>query len=220
MNGNINERTDTMFTRRSFVLEPIKTYYFKAETNRSTGVTTEQPIRRILQRYNLTDISKMTAMTFNVDTLGPGEEIKALKVEAKTPRIGYPLGLEPFLNNGIRLEDLSRSQDTVINGKKCILLKTTKEIKLSTPGQEDSVVSLMIAVDPSLKDYSFPFISEKIPNSVGGGAVTLIKSTLKSGLVYYMSFTYRKSTPAEKQVFNKYEALYLSNSAMLDELKK
>ncbi|TCC98273.1 hypothetical protein [Pedobacter psychroterrae] len=65
--GGVEDRGDSMLVRNNLVLEPIKIFYQEGETNLTTGVTKNEPLRKKLQWYYITDVSKMAGMSFDVD---------------------------------------------------------------------------------------------------------------------------------------------------------
>ena len=87
-------------------------------------------------------------------------------------------------------------------------------------GTNEKILQVRITIDPSLKSYDFPFISEKIVRQFGGGAIVYISYNTESGYNTAMRYTYSPFTPAETSLFNHYQAIYNSNLALLDKFNR
>ncbi len=162
----------------------------------------------------------MIGMSFDIE-----EKIPAKSVEAYRLPGGHKLGIgftdEPYVNNGFSITDYSKDKDTVINGAKCFLIKSNKIVPSVVNGKVvDKILLFRLAINPALKSYNFSFISNKIIEHFGGGAIVYVDGVNESGPRINVHYTYADFTPVEQKLFDHYKALYDSNITLLDKFKK
>ena len=220
LNREVVNKTDTFFVRSGFVLEPIKVNYAAAETDLGTGVSRTTAAEKRLQSYNLIDYQEMIGMSFDTDTKPTAKTIETYRVADASKR-GIRFINEPYLINGLNVSDLIKDKDTIVNGAKCLLLKNNKVITSQVKGSRgDKILQVKILINPALKSYSYPFISEKIVEEFGGGAILGVAFLTGSGLKTIVRYTYSPFSSAETGLFNKYQDLYHQHIALLDKLKQ
>ena len=212
-------QADTLFVRNSLILEPIKTESTTALTNTTSGNTKTISTRKILQWYYITDISKMIGMSFNVQKQSMRKNIKTFTSNSKD--LGYGMSVEPFLfKDGYNISDYSKVGDTIFNGQKCIVIQANRKIPVINNSIKDDLLFTRIFINPLIKDQNYLFISDLLTKHFGG-AIVFAQSGYQSGVILTMNLEYKPEiTPAYRAIFDKYQALYLSNIALLDKLKK
>ncbi len=213
-------KTDSFLVRKDFILETIKINYFAEETNLGTGVSKQLVSGKRLQAYNLTNYQEMIGMSFDIEKKPSAKTIEIYRVGDGNKK-GVRFFTEPYLSNGMNLSDLVKDKDTTINGTKYILLKNNRAIDSPVKGNRgDRISQVRVLIDPTLKSYSYPFISEKIVNEFGGGAIMYVALITEAGLKTTVHYTYSPFRPSDTDLFNKYQELYNQNIALLDKLRK
>ena len=209
---------DTLFIRNSLVLEAIKEEFENSETNITTGVSKTTSTGRKIGWYCITDVSKMIGMSFNVKKAPTRNNIKTYTGKSKS--FGYGMTEEPFLaKDGYRIADFHKLKDTVFNGQKCFVVLADRKATVNNNGMIDELLFTRIVINPSLKEYHYPFISDALAKHFGG-AIMLIQSKYKSGVDLSMKLSYEKNIPSKYiSIFDKYQAYYFSNISLLDRLK-
>lgn len=211
-------KIDTFLVRNDFILEPIMIVYSNSETNLGTHVARELSAGKRLQYYNLTNYREMIGMSFDLEKKATAKTIQTYKV-SNDNKLGIRFFNEPFLMNGLSVLDLTK--DTIINGTKCFLLKNNKIVNaMGNRGAAEKILQVQIAINPSLKSYDFPFISEKIVQQFGGGAIVYVAFLAENGSKTTVRYNYSPFTPVETSLFDHYQAIYDSNLALLDKFKK
>ncbi len=222
--GSSRNKIDSLLVRNGFILEPIKIHYSNDETILSTNGE-EISSRNIssgerLKWYCFTNYRVMIGMAFDIEKTPYSIEPYEVSPPDKFKK-GISFVLEPFLPNDISIIDYSKDKDTIINGQKCFLIKRNKVSQPIYKGQKmEKVVSFQLAINPALKFYAFPFISEKIVQHFGGGAIVYLDGVSERGAKSTIHYSYTDFTPVEKKLFDQYQALYGANLALLDQFKK
>jgi hypothetical protein len=213
-------KADTFLVRSNFILEPIKIMYSNDEIDLSTRVSREISAGKRLQGYNLTNYREMIGMSFDME-----KKPSAKTIETYTISSGSKLGMhfvnEPYLSNGLSVSDLTKDKDTVINGTQCFMIKNNKVVtSKGNRGGTEKILQIRMAINPSLKSYDFPFISEKIVREFGGGAIVYVFFLTENGSITTVHYNYSPFTPVETSLFDHYQLIYNSNLALLDKFKK
>ncbi|TKC06944.1 hypothetical protein [Pedobacter frigoris] len=216
---------DTILVRNNFTLEPVKVFYSSDEIILST-TSTKSSRREIssgsrLRWYCFTNLQEMVGMTFDINEKPSAKTIQPYQFNQETPKKGHTFINEPFLTKDLSLTDYVKEKDTVINGQKCIMIKRTKVIQNVYKGiKMEKIVQFRLAINPKLTSYAFPFVSEKITQHFGGGAIVYIDGITDSGVRGTIRYSYSEFSPADTKLFNHYQQLYESNITLLDKFKK
>ena len=212
-------KVDTFLVRNDFILESIRTLYSNSETDLGTGVTRELSAGKRLQYYNLTNYREMIGMSFDLEKKVTAKSIRTYK--ASDNKLGIRFFNEPYLSNGLSISDLTKDKDTIINGTKCFLIKNNRVVTaVGNKGATEKILQVRIAINPSLKSYDFPFISEKIVQQFGGGAIVYVAFLAENGSKTTVRYNYSPFTPVEKSLFDHYQMIYNTNLTLLDNFKK
>jgi len=213
--GSTSVSLDTFYVRNGYILEPIKQIYSSDETNLTTGESRTTGSGSRLKWYTFTNFQEKNGMMFDIEKSSSSPIIEPYRLRMGERKMGQMFFPEPFLYYGVRVTDYSKVRDTIINGQKCFLLKRDKAVSISQNGKVvANVVNFRLAINPSLKSYNFPFISEKIVQHFGGGAVVYVEGGDESGIRSTVEYTYTEFTPTETKLFDYYQALYNSNIAL------
>lgn len=219
-NKSVFSKKDTFLVRNDFILEPIKVNYATGETDFGTGVSREISVGKRLKCYNLTNYREMIGMSFDIE-----KKISVKTIETYRVSDGSKLGIrfitEPYLNNGFSVSDFIKDKDTIINGTKYFLIKNNRVASSRVRGSMgDKISQVRILINPSLKSYAFPFISENIVQEFGGGAIMYIAFVTDRGFETTVRYTYSPFTPVETSLFDHWQAVYDANVTLLDRIKK
>lgn len=217
--------TDTVLVRNNYILEQIKEYYSTDETTLSTS-STESFTREIssgtkLKSYCFSNLKEMIGMNFDAEKIPSAKAIQPYQFSLENPKKGITFINEPFLAGNLTTADYVKEKDTIISGEKCFLVKRTKVIPIIYKGREyGKIVQFRLAINPKLTSYAFPFVSEKIVQHFGGGAIVYMEGRTDRGYKSATHYSYSDFKPADKILFNRYQELYESNIALLDKFKK
>ncbi len=217
--GSLFVKLDTFFVRNDFVLEPIKINYYHDEINLATKEVKNATSSQILKRYNVTNIREMIGMSFDIEKPVSAKTIEVYRAfgEGKS---GVGIINEPYLANGFTVADYSKEKDTLINGAKCFLLKNNKVVSSTGNGTgAEKILQFQLAIDPALKSCAFNFISEKIVQQFGGGAIVYADFTAQDGSGLTIRYSYGELTPSQQGLLDHYRALYNANITLLDKFK-
>lgn len=210
-------RLDTFYVRNEYILEPLKENYSKSLTDLKTGVETITDSKTYLKWHSLCNFQEKNGLRFTVDKQSPSPKIEPYGFANNEKKIGTSFISEPFLVNGISVNDYSKDKDTIINGQQCFVVKRNKVVPIIYKGKViDKFVDFRIAINPSMKFYKFPFISEKIIDHFGGGGIMYVEGRTESGMLNKIVYLYRDFTPAETKLFDHYQALYNTNKDLFD----
>lgn len=213
-------KVDTFFVRNDFILEPIRIIYSNGETNLGTNVTRNHSAGKRLQYYNLTNYREMVGMSFDLEKKATAKTIETYKV-SNDSKLGIRFFNEPFLMNGLSVTDLTKDKDTIINGTKCFLVKNSKVVTaMVNKRAAEKILQVQIAINPSLRSYDFPFISEKIVKEFGGGAIVYVVFLAENGSTTTVRYNYSPFTAVETSLFDHYQMMYNLNLPLLDKFKK
>ncbi|WP_285011091.1 hypothetical protein [Pedobacter faecalis] len=218
-------RTDSLLVSNNYILEPIKLYTSNSETRLDprTGATTHREISSgsRVKWYCFTDLKAMVGLLFDVDQAPSSKTIEPYQVHVDKPKRGTGFIIEPYLQQDVKPTDYVKEKDTVINGQQCFLVKRTKVVQHEYKGRKlDKVVKFRIAINPNLPFYALPFVSEKIPQHFGGGAVVYIEGEMESGVTSTLHYAYSDFTDADQKLYAYYQGLYQTNIELLDGLKE
>jgi len=208
--------TDTLLLRNNYILEQIKEYYSTDETTLSTS-STKSSHREIssgsrLQSYCFSNLEEMIGMDFDAEKTSAAKAIQSYQFSLENPKKGITFVNEPFLAGNLTTADYVKEKDTIISGEKCFLVKRTKVVPIIYKGRESGkIVQFRLAINPKLTSYAFPFVSEKIVQHFGGGAIVYMEGRSDGGYQSATHYSYADFKPADKILFNRYQDLYESN---------
>lgn len=224
--GASSTTIDTLLVQKGFILEPVKLNYSNSESNLSTGDSKISSkiisAGKRLKWYYLTNFQEMIGMAFDIESTPSSKTIEPYEFSPPSKlKRGQNFVLEPYLTNGVDITDYSKDKDTIIDGQKCFLIKGKNVTSTNHKGKKMEVpINFRLGINPTLKSHALPFISEKIVEHFGGGAIVFLDGTTKNGIRGTVHYTYADFTPVDKKLFDYYKAMYDSNILLLDRFKK
>lgn len=224
-NGFSRKKTDTFLVRGKYLLEPIYEFYSNEETVLSTSNNKlshkNTSAGSKLKWYCFTNFLEAIGIAFEVEEVSSSKKIEPYKYNQETSKKGINFVSEPYLTHGLVPADYVKEKDTLINGENCLLLKRTKVIENVFRGTKlGKIVQFRLAINPKLTFYAFPFVSEKIVQHFGGGAIVYIDGITENGIKSKTHYTYTEFTPKDMKLFDHYQELYNSNIQLVDKFKK
>ncbi|MEJ2884416.1 hypothetical protein [Pedobacter sp. GR22-6] len=214
------------YVKDGFILEPVELHYSSDEIKLSTnsGVISRKELASgiRLKWYCFTNLQEMMGMSFDLDSMPSPNAIVPYQYsrEKAKPR-GNTFVPEPYLSEGLSVSDYSKGKDTVINGQKCFFITRNKTVEFIHKGKKmPKVVKFCMAINPAFKSYALPFVSEKIVEHFGGGAIVYVDGATEDGSTSTLEYVYSDFTSAETKLFEQYKDLYNSNKTLLAPLKK